>query len=168
MAYLDPAAVARVEEARELAYREGLAEGARKAEAAARRSAEAATARLRSGVEQARRDLQALSVENVPALVSLAVDIARKIVADVPGQVVDGLKARIEEALALLDDVDLVLAVSESDHHEVAPAFAGTPGLRIVVGPDLGTGDARIDGTWAHADLTLGTAWRLLAEELGV
>jgi flagellar biosynthesis/type III secretory pathway protein FliH len=164
--YVDPVFAKRLEEARASGYDQGFADGAKAAEAAARRSAEAAAARLRSGADEAVRALQATTIDLVPGLIDLAVRIARRIVAEVPEQLSASLVDRIASALTLIDDEGLTVFVSPGDVGEVSAGFATTPALTVVPDPALGQGEARVDGPWAHADLTLPIAWSIIEGEL--
>jgi flagellar assembly protein FliH len=164
--YVDPIMAVRLEDARQVGYEQGFADGAKATEAAARRSADSALERLRVGAEAARRDLAATSVELVPQLVETAVRIARMIVDEVPDQVRTSLVARIAEAIDQMDDPAMTVLVSPEDEGLVAPSLGSVVGLTTRTDPTIRPGDARIEGQWARADLTLETAWRLIEESL--
>lgn len=164
--YIDPVTAKRSEDARKAGYEQGFADGARAAETAARRSAEAAAQRLRDATAQAVADLSATTVELVPALVETALAIARHLVAAVPEELSTSLVARIGQALDQIDDERLTVHVSPIDQGEVQAGFGSAPSITLAVDPSLGAGEARIEGTWARADLTLPAAWALIEESL--
>jgi flagellar biosynthesis/type III secretory pathway protein FliH len=160
--YVDPIMASRLEGARGAGYEQGFAEGARAAEAGARRSAELALARLQAGVATVRADLAPASAALVPGLIDLAVDIAKQIVDEVPDQVRASMIARLTEAIDHLDDDDLVLVIHPGDAAEVSMATDDLPGITVRTDDRLGTGEARIESRWCRADLTLGTAWQIV------
>lgn len=164
--YIDPVTAKRSEDARKAGYQQGFADGARAAEIAARRSAEAAAQRLRDATAQAVADLSATTVELVPALIETALAIARNLVAAVPEELSASLVARIGQALDQIDDERLTVLVSPGDQGEVQAGFGSTPSITLAIDPSLGAGEARIEGTWARADLTLPAAWALIEESL--
>lgn len=160
--YVDPIMASRLESARGAGYEQGFAEGARAAEAGARRSAELALARLQSGVAAVRDDLTTATAALVPGLIDLAVDIAKQIVDEVPDQVRSSMIARLTEAIDHLDDEALVLVVHPGDAGEVSVATADLPRISVRTDERLGTGEARVEGRWCRADLTLATAWQIV------
>lgn len=164
--FVDPTFIKRLDEARSAGYDQGFADGAKAAEAAARRSAEAATQRLRTAAHDAVAELAGTTVELVPQLLDVAIAIARHIVAEVPEQVSASLAERISAALGEIDDDELTVYVSPSDAGEVNAGFASVPTLQVEVDESLSPGEARLDGRWAHADLTLATAWSIIERSL--
>ncbi len=164
--FLDPTFLKHIDEARSSGYDQGFADGAKAAEAAARRSAEAAEQRLRTATTDAVAHLASTTVDVVPQLLDVAIAIARNIVAEVPEQVSASLGDRIAAALTQIDDDQLTISVSPGDLGEVSAGFGTVPGLTVVPDETLGAGEALIDGVWAHADLTIPMAWAIVEEGL--
>lgn len=73
------------------------------------------------------------------------------------------LISRLEEAIALLDEQDLVIAMCESDLPLAEQIQA--PGIAIIADPDLKPGEAKVIGDWARADITRKKALEILAED---
>lgn len=165
--FVDPYLAKRLDEARRAGHESGFADGARAAESAARRSADAAAQRLRTASQDAVGALVSTTMQLVPELVALAVEIARHIVDQVPEELTASLQTRIQAALAQIDDERLTLFVSPADAGELTAGLAGHPQLTVEMDDSLRPGDARIDGLWAHADLTLATAWSIVEASLG-
>lgn len=164
--YVDPVTAKRSEDARKAGYQQGFADGAKAAEAAAKRSAEAAAQRLRDAAAQAVSDLSSTTIDLVPALMDTAVAIARHLVASVPEELSASLVDRIGQALNSIDDDRITVHVSPVDQGEVQAGYAAAPTITLAVDPSLSAGEARIEGVWARADLTLPTAWKLIEESL--
>jgi flagellar biosynthesis/type III secretory pathway protein FliH len=164
--YVDAHQSKRLDEAQRAGYDQGFADGAKAAEAAARRSADAAAQRLRTASQDAVGALVSTTVQLVPELMDLAIRIARHIVDEVPEQVSASLESRIAAALGQIDDEHLTVYVSPLDAGEVTAGFATNPHLTMEIDESLRPGEARIDGRWAHADLTLETAWSLVEASL--
>lgn len=164
--YVDPVTAKRAEDARKAGYHQGFADGAKSAESAARRSAEMAAQRLRDAAHQAVADLSATTIMLVPGLVEAAVAIAKHMVAEVPEQLSASLVERISEALDLIDDEQLTVFVAPPDLGEVQAGFGAAPTLTVATDQSLEQGEARIEGQWTRADLTIPTAWRLVEEAL--
>lgn len=164
--YVDPVMRTRLDDSRAAGYEQGFADGARAAETGARRAAEAAQHRLQKAAETARAELAATNVQLVPELLDLAITIARHIVDEVPDQVRATLLDRIADALSQLDDDHLTVRVGPADLGEITAGVKGTNDVSVVPDPELGPGEARIEGTWCRADLTLPTAWGIVEESL--
>lgn len=164
--YVDPVTAKRSEDARKAGYQQGFADGAKAAETAARRSAEMAAQRLRDAAHQAVAELSATTVMLIPELVDVAVAIAKHIVSEVPDQLSASLVERIGAALDLIDDEQLTVFVSPSDVGEVQAGFGAAPTLTVATDQSLAQGEARIEGQWTRADLTIPTAWRLVEEAI--
>jgi flagellar biosynthesis/type III secretory pathway protein FliH len=164
--YVDPHQSKRLDEAQRAGYDQGFADGAKAAESAARRSADAAAQRLRTASQDAVGALVSTTVQLVPELMDLAIRIARHIVDEVPEQVSASLESRIAAALGQIDDEHLTVYVSPFDAGEVTAGFATNPQITMAVDDALRPGEARIDGRWAHADLTLSAAWSIVEASL--
>jgi flagellar biosynthesis/type III secretory pathway protein FliH len=164
--YIDPIMAVRIDDARQVGYKHGFADGAKATEAAARRSAEAALERLHAGAEAARRELATTSIELVPQLMDAALQIAKMIVEEIPDRVRTSLAGRIGAAIEQMDDPAMTVVINPDDEGLVAPALRTVTGVTVRTDPTVAAGDARIEGQWARADLTLGTAWRIVEESL--
>lgn len=164
--YVDPHQAKRLDEAQRAGYDQGFADGAKAAEAAARRSADAAAQRLRTASQDAVGALVSTTVQLVPELVDLAIKVAKHIVDEVPEQVSASLESRIAAALGQIDDEHLVVFVSPIDVGEVSSGLATNPDVTMAVDESLRAGEARIDGQWVHADLTLDAAWSIVEGSL--
>ena len=164
--YVDPHQSKRLDEAQRAGYDQGFADGAKAAEAAARRSADAAAQRLRTASQDSVGALVSTTLQLVPELMDLAIRIAKHIVDEVPEQVSASLESRIAAALGQIDDEQLVVFVSPVDAGEVSSGVATNPNLTMQVDESLRPGEARIDGRWVHADLTLSTAWSMVEASL--
>jgi flagellar assembly protein FliH len=164
--YVDPVTAKRSEDARKAGYQQGFADGAKAAETAARRSAEVAAQRLRDAAAQVVAELASTTADLVPALMDTAIAIAHHLVASVPEELTASLVERLSAALDQIDDDRLVIHISPGDQGEVQAGFGAAPTVTLALDPTLGAGEARIEGTWARADLTLPAAWSLIEESL--
>jgi len=163
---IDPVTATMIEEARAAAYEQGVTDGIKSAESAARHAADTAMERLRSAQAALIEDLLTVTADRVPGLMQLALSIARRIVDEIPEAVSESLASRIAEALTQIDDRTLVLRVNPEELAQIKPAFDGASAVTVIGDATLRAGDAVIDGTWAHADLTLTTAWAMVEESL--
>ena len=57
-------------------------------------------------------------------------------------------------------------AVADVDADVIAAAFAGRADVDVVTDPSLSTGEARLEGAWAQAQLTRAARWNEVAEAL--
>jgi flagellar biosynthesis/type III secretory pathway protein FliH len=151
---LDAAARAAIEQAVEAAYQRGRREGAADAAAAA----EQAAARVLAGVQRSEAELRAVAAS---ADVELALAIATAVLDREPGD--DGVRllARIEQALAALDDERVVVHLNTADVTALGDALeraARSTGVEVDVVADAAVpaGEALLAGRWARADLTRG------------
>lgn len=155
-----------IAEARKAGFAEGHAAGKREAVLEARSALERATQLLDSAVASAARQMsEAVSAQN-PAVIELAVDIARRIVGDLPADAGAALAEKVAVALDEIDDEALVIRVNPTDAAAIEELVSGRADISVVKDTTLDDGDALISGRWARADLRLATAWDLVKERL--
>jgi flagellar biosynthesis/type III secretory pathway protein FliH len=162
----DPRAAALLDEARKEGYDQGFAAGAAAAEATIRRVETEAIARIERALTAASAGLRAELGAFGPELTRLAVQVARRLVAEVPETVASGLERRIGAALEALDDDDLVLRLNPDDAARLRTFTRRLEGATVETDPGLAPGDARLVGRWSRADLTMETAWRIVEEQV--
>ena len=144
----------------EAAYKRGIEESR---EAARQQLVSAANA-MQTALEEGRRHLRREFDGQRDEIVAMAVDMADLITGHEHHDGGRALRARLNEALTLLDDSELVIAMNAVDL-----PLAGeieTQGITVVADPDLLPGEARITGRWAQADLTRAAAQDILREQL--
>ena len=103
-----------------------------------------------------------------PAVVELAVDIAKRIVGDLPDDAGVQLHERIAVALEQIDDEQLVIRVNPTDATRIEELLANRTDISVVRDTTIEDGDALISGRWAQADLRLTTAWELVKGQIDV
>ena len=144
MAVLD----ARIAEATATAYADG--------EAAGRAASVAAAARTANAVEAAVGQVLAELAAQRGEATRLQLDVAAKLAEAVLGRVAPDdartVLARVESAMALLDDPDLTLHLHPDDHAVLGER--AIPGVTLQADPGVAAGDARIVGAYAGAELT--------------
>ena len=163
---LDSLTRSAIAEARKAGYAEGHAAGKREAVLEARSALERATQLLDAAVASANRQISDAVRAHSPAVVELAVDIAKRIVGDLPGDAGLHLQERITLALEQIDDEQLVIRVSPTDAARVEEILADRTDISVVRDATIDDGDALISGRWAQADLRLATAWDIVKEQL--
>jgi flagellar biosynthesis/type III secretory pathway protein FliH len=144
MAVLD----ARVAEATAVAYADGEAAGRAAAVDAAARTARA----VEAAVGQVHAELAAQREQATRLQLDVAATLAEAVLGRVAPDDARTVLARVEAAMALLDDPELTLHLHPDDHavlgaHPVA-------GVSLHVDASLAAGDARITGAYAGAELT--------------
>ncbi len=163
---LDSLTRSAIAEARKAGYAEGHAAGKREATLEARSALERATQLLDAAVASANRQMRDAVTAHSPGVVELAVDIASRIVADLPDDSGARLHERIMLALEEIDDEQLVLRVSPTDAARIEELLANRTDVSIVRDATIDDGDAIISGRWAQADLRLAAAWDLVREQM--
>ncbi len=156
-----------IAEARKAGFAEGHAAGRREAVLEARSALERATELLDAAIASANRQLREIVEAQGPAVVDLAVDIAKRIVGALPDDAGAGLREKIALALTEIDDEPLVIRVSPTDAARIDDLFANRTDIAVVRDTTIDDGDALISGRWAQADLRLAAAWDIVKEELG-
>ena len=144
----------------ERAYQRGLEDGRQ----SARQQLESASAALQSALTRGREQLREEFAGQQEELVGLAVDMATQILGHNNHDGGEALRQRLLEALARLDDDQMVIAMNEVD----LPLAEGieAAGIVFVPDPDLSPGEAKITGQWAQADLTHKTAQQILRDQV--
>ena len=163
---LDTLTRSAISEARKAGYAEGHAAGKREAVLEARSALERATQLLDAAVASANRQISDAVRAHSPAVVDLAVDIAMRIVGDLPDDAGVRLHERITAALEQIDDEQLVIRVSPTDAGRIEELLATRTDVSVVRDATIEDGDALISGRWARADLRLTTAWDLVKDQL--
>jgi flagellar biosynthesis/type III secretory pathway protein FliH len=163
---LDPRLRALLDEetrrAREQGYAEGLREGRTETDGHVERLAAAvalAASETTAKIDEARR-------ATIGGVVALAEAIAEAVIGRTPHDDGQTVLSRTEEALELLEDRPLTIYVCPTEESFVARATAGRDGLVVRADAGLQRGEARIDGTWSHADLTREAAWDRIRQSL--
>lgn len=163
---LDSLTRSAISEARKAGYAEGHAAGKREAVLEARSALERATQLLDAAVASANRQISDAVRAHSPAVIDLAIDIARRMVGDLPDDAGAKLQERIALALEQIDDEQLVIRVSPTDAARVEELLSGRSDVSVVRDTTIDDGDALISGRWAQADLRLTTAWSLVKDQL--
>jgi flagellar biosynthesis/type III secretory pathway protein FliH len=102
----------------------------------------------------------------VGGLLDLSTAIAEAVIGRTPHDDGASLVRRVEEAMDLLDERPLTLAVSATDEEVVRRAAEGIDDLTVEVDPGLSPGEGRIRGGWSFADLTHAAAWEAIRRHL--
>ena len=163
---LDSLTRSAIAEARKAGFAEGHAAGQREAVLEARSALDRATELLDAAVASANRQISDAVRAHSPAVVELAIDIAKRIVGDLPDDAGVRLNERIQLALEQIDDEQLVIRVSPTDADRVGELMANRTDVSVVRDTTIDDGDALISGRWAQADLRLAAAWHLVKEQL--
>lgn len=162
---LDAFTQQRVDAAATAAYERGHRDGA----AAATTAAEASADRFVAAVDHASREilaeLRAMRAADASADVALASQIAEVVLGREPHDGAQALLGRVEDALAAVDDLPLVVSVHPDDAAVIAAGLRAE-GVRVEADPTLDAGEARIDGPWARAELTRQAAWDAVHDAL--
>jgi flagellar biosynthesis/type III secretory pathway protein FliH len=161
---LDSLTRSAISEARKAGYAEGHSAGMRDAVLEARSALERASELLDAAVASANRQISEAFRAHSPAVVELAIDIARRIVGDLPDDAGARLHERIALALEQIDDEQLVIRVSPTDASRIEELMSSRTDVAVVRDTTIDDGDALISGRWAQADLRLTTAWELVKE----
>ncbi len=145
----------------ELAYARGVDDGRE----AARQQLVSAASALQAALEQGRAQLRQEFDRQRDELVRLAVEMATLVLGHDQHDGGAALLTRLQEALSILDDSDLVISMNEVDLPLAAQIDAA--GVTVIADATLQPGEARITGQWAQADLTHAMALQILREQAG-
>jgi flagellar biosynthesis/type III secretory pathway protein FliH len=139
---------AKVAEATARAYADGEAAGRAAAVAAADRAAQA----VQAAVGQVHAELVAQREQATRLQLDVAAELAEAVIGRVPADDALAVLARVESAMALLDDPELTLHLHPDDHAVLAERRIA--GVTVRADPSVSPGDARITGAHAGAELT--------------
>ena len=78
----------------------------------------------------------------------------------------DRLLEHVATAIEALDDAPLVVAVHSRDLQLLVDGLAGRPGVSVIEDATLESGEARVRGPWAVAELTRDALWSSVGEAL--
>lgn len=169
---LDPVVRERVEqvsaEAFDRGFQEGCEQGAAVAQDELAARLEQLGTRVVAALDAAATRARAADDETVEAAFELAVAMAGAILDAEPHDGGAGVAARIRDALETVEDPAPVVQVHDADLEAVTAALADVRSVTVEVGPGLGSGEARIRGGWADADLTRATAFAAIRRSLHV
>lgn len=160
--FVDDATAELLEAVRAEAFEAGRREGF----AAGRSDMEGAVARVTTAVREAVAGLGELRARDIDQTIAVAFEIAEFVAGQLPPDEGGALVGRIREAIANLDDEDIVVAVHPQDWDAVSGAVVLPAGVTMQRDPSLRPGEARIGGRWASADLTREAALQIAHEVL--
>ena len=160
--FVDAATADLIDQARAEAFaagrREGFEEG--RAETAG------AVARIDAALRDAVRCLGELRAGEINQTITVALDVAEFVVGQLPSDQATAVAARIEEALADLDDEQVTVAIHPQDWDTISHLVRLPRGVTMDRDPALHPGEARIVGRWATAELTREAALQIAREVL--
>lgn len=146
--------------ARSAGYDEGFAAGMQEVASTLAALEQETKNRVAQAIEGASAEMhERLSVAN-DNMFDLATAMARAIVGEFADEVRDALFDRVKEALAQLDDEGITVHLSPTDHPAIEPLLPHD--VQTVANPNILPGDARIEGRWSKADVSLQTAWSMM------
>ncbi|MEM9609614.1 MAG: FliH/SctL family protein [Actinomycetota bacterium] len=151
-----------VAEAYDAGRADGLATGREEGASSIDRLAQAITLTVTDVEERMEEARQA----TVGGLLDLAIAIAEAVIGRTPHDDGAALVRRVEEAMDVLDERPLTLAVSASDEEAVRGAAEGIEDLAVEVDPSLSPGEGTLRGGWSFADLTHAAAWDAIRRHL--
>jgi len=160
--FVDDATAQLIEEARAEAFAAGRGEGV----AAGRAEMEGAIARVEAALHAAVQDLNDYRARAVAETLDAALEVAEFVVGMLPPDEGAALARRIEDAVAGLDDEDMVVAIHPQDWDSVRESVRLPNGMTMERDPSLRPGEARISGRWATAELTREAALQVAREVL--
>jgi flagellar biosynthesis/type III secretory pathway protein FliH len=118
---------------------------------------------MQNALETCRQRLREEFEHQRQEMVDLAVGLAEFVLGHAGHDGGEALMRRLGQALSLLDDRNLVVAMNNEDIALAEQIDAA--GIVIVADPDLAPGEARVTGEWARADLTRQAALEILRSE---
>ena len=163
---VDPTLAARLEEAREEGRQQGLEEGRREGERNARRRLDRLAASIGEALDGAREEARQARAAQADEVVALALEAARTVLAREPSQGAADALARVERALADLDEARLTVQVARDAVDEVAEALSARTDVVVTGDPRLRSGEARVRGAHALVDLSDEAVWQAVADAL--
>jgi flagellar biosynthesis/type III secretory pathway protein FliH len=160
--FVDDATALLIEEARAEAFAAGRREGV----AAGRAEMEGAITRVDAALRAAVQNLNNYRANAVAETLDAALEVAAFVVGELPPDEGAALAGRIEDAVAGLDDEDMIVAIHPQDWDSVSEAVRLPNGITMQRDPSLRPGEARINGRWATAELTREAALQVAREVL--
>lgn len=155
-----------VEEPVEDGHPRGYDEGFEAGRESARQQLMSAANALQSALETCRQELRDEFEHQRVEIVQVAIGLAEFVLGHANHDGGKVLMERLGQALSLLDDQELTIAMSSVDL-PLADQI-GASGIVVVEDPALQPGEARVTGEWARADLTRRAALDLLRNRGGV
>lgn len=160
--FVDDATAQLIDQARAEAFAAGRREGV----AAGRAEMEGAITRVEAALRAAVQDLNEYRATAVAETLDAALDVAAFVVGELPPDEGTALAGRIENAVAALDDEDMVVAIHPQDWDSVSDLVRLPNGITLQRDPSLRPGEARVSGRWATAELTREAALQVAREVL--
>ncbi len=160
--FVDDATASLIEEARAEAFAAGRREGV----AAGRAEMEGAISRVDAALRAAVQGLHDYRSRAVTETLEAALEVASFVVGELPPDEGVALARRIQDAVAGLDDEDMVVAIHPQDWDAVGDTVRLPNGMTMERDPSLRPGEARISGRWATAELTREAALDVAREVL--
>lgn len=158
--FVDDATAELIEQARA----EGFEAGRREGFAAGRSDMEGAVSRVDTALQTAIRELNEYRSRAVDETIEAALEVAAFVVGRLPDDDGSAIAARIGEAIAGLDDEDIVVTIHPQDWDAVSSLVRLPNGITMERDPSLRPGEARVSGRWATADLTRDAALEVARE----
>ena len=125
----------------------------------------AMAARFESAIQAAMAQAIQIRSEVVAESIEAGLAVA-EYVTGLPRPTDGPLSARIADALASLDDEQLVIGVNPEDWALVADSIQLPPNVTLDRDPTLQAGEARVRGTWSSIDMTRAAALAIAREVL--
>lgn len=160
--FLDEDVAALVERARQEGYEQGWSDG----QIDGRKQMDQVAARFETSLRTASAEMQTTHRAAVEGTIDAALAVAEFILGRIPSEDGAALVARIGEALESLDDQEIVVKVSPSDHAAVADAIELPPGVTLETDNRLKSGEAKLRGKWSAIDMTQRAALEVVREAL--
>lgn len=161
----DPVVRDLVVRAAEEAHARGRQEGVREGMAMAAEHAEHLAATVADAIPRAVASAEAARVEQVEAMLDLAVGVAEAVLGREPHDGGEAIAAQVRAALDQVVEPHATVHVHPDDVDLVARALADRP-VEVTGDHTLAPGDARVRGGWAEVDLTRTAVWRAIREVL--
>ena len=160
--FLTPGMQALLDAAKREARADGYRAGRESASSEVAEAVASARQALSEIVEETRARLDQAIAQQLPEIVSLAIEFAQHIVGEAAVDPGKSLADRLLSALEQIDDEELEIAVNPEDLEQLEQLMP--PNITLTADARLGRGDAIAAGRWARADLTLERAWKNIAE----
>jgi flagellar biosynthesis/type III secretory pathway protein FliH len=154
-----------IEEAREAAYRAGVADGHRAGvDAAVERSHELLASML-SSLDEVRAQLDLERRELLEGVADLALEMTTVVLGRTPHDDGAALADRIRDLVSSSAQTTTRVVVSAADAELVGAALSSI-GLALEVSPELGPGEARVLGDWSSAAITVASMTATLRQAI--
>jgi flagellar biosynthesis/type III secretory pathway protein FliH len=160
--FVDDSTAELIDRVRNEAFESGRREGF----AAGRADVQGSVARVDGALRDAVGSLAQLRAAAIDQTLNVALEIAEFVVGELPTDEGRALATRIADAIANLDDENIVIAIHPQDWDAVAELVRLPNGVSIQRDPSLRPGEARISGRWATAELTREAALQVAREAL--